>query len=231
MKNESYSVTISVPVKREQAFDAVANRISEWWGKDLEGGSARLNDVFTIHFGKTFGKFEISDCDPPKKIVWNCIDNYLDIFNDKTQWKGTRLIWEFSDAPGGASIQFTHDGLIPIIECYSDCIKGWDFYLKESLYGLLANGKGMPGVGIRANIEIEGQLYEGTMYAKEDAVPEFPPGQIWGDIKVRNGERVVSFYSIRELNEDFNPTKIKGTYYFVIENRDSTLIDLGKAVN
>jgi len=236
MKNENYRAIMELPVSKERAFDAVANHISGWWGKDLKGSSSHLNDVFTIHFGKTFGKFRVSEMVPAKKIVWDCVDNYLDIFNDKTQWRGTKLVWKFKDVDGGSLLSMTHIGLTPAIECYADCLKGWDFFVKDSLRKFLVDGKGMPGVGIRANIRVDGRLYEGTMYAKEDQLPEFSEGLIWGDIKSREGERIVSFYSVNSMNNPFDPQKMRGSYYFVIENtpvRDgvSVLTDLQKAIN
>jgi hypothetical protein len=41
-------------------------------------------------------------------------------------------------------VSFTHVGLVPEIECYNDCRKGWDFYIKESLRKLITEGKGVP---------------------------------------------------------------------------------------
>ena len=38
----------------------------------------------------------------------------------------------------------THLGLKPGIECFDGCVKGWDQYVKDSLFRLLAEGKGAP---------------------------------------------------------------------------------------
>jgi hypothetical protein len=38
----------------------------------------------------------------------------------------------------------THAGLVPGIECYENCQKGWDFYLRESLQKLLRENEGVP---------------------------------------------------------------------------------------
>jgi hypothetical protein len=37
-----------------------------------------------------------------------------------------------------------HIGLVPEIECYTSCVKGWDQYVKGSLFKLLTEGKGLP---------------------------------------------------------------------------------------
>jgi hypothetical protein len=43
-------------------------------------------------------------------------------------------------------IDFTHVGLLPGIECYNDCSKGWNFFIKESLFKFITEGKGLPEV-------------------------------------------------------------------------------------
>ena len=37
-----------------------------------------------------------------------------------------------------------HVGLIPEIECYESCEKGWNFFTGDSLLKLINEGKGMP---------------------------------------------------------------------------------------
>jgi len=41
-------------------------------------------------------------------------------------------------------ISFRHIGLLPEVECYNDCVKGWDQYVKGSLFKLITEGKGEP---------------------------------------------------------------------------------------
>ena len=42
------------------------------------------------------------------------------------------------------TVTMTHAGLVPGIECYENCQKGWDFYLRESLQKLLRENEGVP---------------------------------------------------------------------------------------
>jgi hypothetical protein len=37
----------------------------------------------------------------------------------------------------------THAGLVPGVECYGNCEKGWDFYVGESLLRLLTENTGL----------------------------------------------------------------------------------------
>ena len=47
---------------------------------------------------------------------------------------------------GKTQVLFTHVGLVPQVECYDGCTKGWDQYIKGSLFKLLTKGKGEPGL-------------------------------------------------------------------------------------
>jgi hypothetical protein len=236
MKQENFhcSVTINAPV--DKVFEAVASDISGWWGKEMEGSSNKLNDVFTVHFGKTSGTMRIAEFIPNKRIVWDVINCYLDVFRDKTQWNGTSIIWEFSTHRNSTTLNMTHAGLTPALECYKDCDGGWTFFVTQSLLKLVTEGKGLPGTGIRARISSGNRTYEGTLYHKEDLLPEISPGNIIIDVKERKGEEVLSSYSVSVLNgEIFDPATFRGDYYMIVENKPvdksiSPLEDLSEAI-
>ncbi len=81
---------------------------------------------------------------PDKKVVWQVTDCYLHWLKDKKEWKGTRMSFEVSTKNNSTQINFTHIGLVPEIECYDGCAKGWNQYVKESLFKLITEGKGLP---------------------------------------------------------------------------------------
>ena len=143
MNQENYQCSISVKATAEDSFQAI-NNVPEWWAKKVVGSSDHLNDVFMIDWGETWVKFKITDFDANKKITWHCTDCYLGWLKDKTEWKGTTVVFELASEPGGTKIDFTHKGLVPQVECYDQCVKGWDQYVKGSLVGLLNEGKGQP---------------------------------------------------------------------------------------
>ncbi len=76
--------------------------------------------------------------------MWLVTDCYLPLLKDKTEWKDTKVVWEISEKNNSTQINFTRIGLVPEIECYKDCIKGWDQYVKESLFRLLTQHKDFP---------------------------------------------------------------------------------------
>lgn len=143
MKKQDYHCSITAHVTPREALDKIA-RVSEWWAKNFEGHAQKLNDVFTVRFGDTFVTFKISEFIPDKKIVWQVIDCYLHWIEDKTEWNGTKVVWEISSHNNEIQIDMTHIGLTPDVECYDNCKPGWDSHIKGSLFKLLNEGKGSP---------------------------------------------------------------------------------------
>jgi hypothetical protein len=143
MKNENYNCSINAKITAEEAFRNICN-VTGWWSKDIDGNTKKLNDVFTYHPGETWVRFEITESVPNKKIVWHVTDCFLHFQNDKTEWKNTDVVFEIAEKENSTQINFTHVGLVPEVECYAGCVKGWDQYFKGSLYKLLTTGKGQP---------------------------------------------------------------------------------------
>ena len=51
------------------------------------------------------------------------------------------MLWQILPATKDTTtINFTHNGLVPGMECYNGCEKAWDHYIKESLFEQVANG-------------------------------------------------------------------------------------------
>jgi hypothetical protein len=136
------SITANIPLK--EAFESIRNRVPEWWTKNFEGSSKNIGDVFTTRFGETFGTFKIIEMVANKKIVWLTTDCNLHFLQNKKEWKGTKMLWEFSANGNTTQIHFTHIGLVPEIECFTDCCGGWTHYVTGSLLKLLTEQKGEP---------------------------------------------------------------------------------------
>lgn len=144
MENQDYHAAIMVSQTTNEAFTAI-NSVSKWWTEKLEGSSKKLNDVFTVDFGgNNFVTHKLIEVTPDKKVVWFVTDCYLSWFNDKTEWKNTKMSFEISATGNQTQVNFTHIGLVPEVECFDTCRKGWDQYVKDSLFKLITEGKGQP---------------------------------------------------------------------------------------
>lgn len=141
--DKNYRCEFTANVTAKEAFKGIS-RVSEWWAKNFEGSAQNLNDVFTVRFGETFVTFKLTEVIPDAKVVWTITDCYLHWLKDKTEWTNTKVVWEISEKNKSTEINFTHVGLVPEIECYEACIKGWDEYVKGSLPKLLTENKGLP---------------------------------------------------------------------------------------
>jgi hypothetical protein len=145
-KKQDYRTEISANVTPQKAADKIS-RPQEWWAKNFEGESKRVNDVFTVRFASgDMYKIRIAEMDPSKRIVWQVIDSFQGWVKNATEWKGTQIVWEIKqkEKNGGVSIDMTHVGLVPEIECFNRCKMGWDYLTHESLSKYLTEGKGLP---------------------------------------------------------------------------------------
>ena len=120
------------------------SQVNFWWAKNFKGNADKLNDTFTVDFGKTFVDFQISELVPNRKVVWKVTDCNLDWINNKKEWNGTEVVFEISEKERATQINFTHIGLMPGVECYNDCEVGWNGYVTNSLVMFINEGKGSP---------------------------------------------------------------------------------------
>lgn len=61
---------------------------------------------------------------PPKRIVWLVMEqNFKD--TKKQEWNGSTVLFEISALNGKTRLRFTHQGLVPPLDCYEDCQYAW----------------------------------------------------------------------------------------------------------
>ena len=146
MKGQDYQISITVNATAHEAFKSISS-VSQWWTEDLEGSSQKLNDEFTVRFGDIHAsKQKVIEVIPDKKVVWLVTDSKLNFLEDKREWTNTKIVFEILTRNNQTQIRFTHIGLVPEAECYDSCVKGWDQYIKGSLFKLLIEGKGTPAL-------------------------------------------------------------------------------------
>ncbi|MGC4021057.1 MAG: SRPBCC domain-containing protein [Cyclobacteriaceae bacterium] len=143
MTQKNYHKRIKVNDSVDEAMKKIS-QVNKWWAKKVKGKTEKLNDKFTVDFGKTFVDFQISEFALNKKIVWKITDCNLDWIENKKEWNGTEVVFEISEKKNSTQIDFTHVGLVPDAECYKDCEVGWNEHIGESLVKFIEEGKGMP---------------------------------------------------------------------------------------
>jgi hypothetical protein len=144
MKNQNYSICFAVDQSPEQVFNAI-NNVRGWWSEEIEGGTDTLGAEFKYHYKDVHRcKMKITEFVLGQKVVWVVLDNYFNFTEDKTEWKGTKVIFEVSKIDDKTQLRFTHEGLVPEYECFNVCSNAWGSYINGSLRSLITTGKGQP---------------------------------------------------------------------------------------
>jgi hypothetical protein len=144
MKTSDFTTTILVEQTPTEVFNAI-NNVRGWWSEEIEGSTKKLNDEWTYHYEDVHRcKMKIVEFIPDKKVVWLVKDNHFNFTKDKSEWKGTKIIFEISQEKNKTKLQFTHLGLVKEYECYNICQGAWTTYIQKSLRNLITTGKGQP---------------------------------------------------------------------------------------
>jgi len=153
MINNSYTTAVEIQLSPRDVFNKL-NDVSNWWAKsaieaisgqktEFSGQSSKLNDEFIIRSGnRHYSKQKLVEFIPTRKVVWLVVESKLNwIQKNKNEWTGTKMIFEISSKGNKTMLKFTHEGLFPEHECYSNCALGWDMLIKERLYNFMFNSK------------------------------------------------------------------------------------------
>lgn len=161
MNTPDFTTTILVDKTLNEAFNAI-NNVRGWWSEEIVGSTDKLNDEFTYHYEDVHRcQMKIIEMIPDKKVVWLVLDNYFNFTKDKTEWTGTKIIFEIAEKGDKTQICLTHLGLVPEYECFEICKGGWTHYIQNSLRSLIATGKGLPGAKGKPRTEDEKKLGAG----------------------------------------------------------------------
>jgi uncharacterized protein Usg len=144
MNSKDFTSTILVDNSPETAFKAIMN-FREWWSEEIEGPTNQLNETFFYHYKDVhLCKIKLIKIEPNRKLVYEVTDNQFSFTKDKTEWIGTKLIFDLLQEGQKTKVVFTHQGLVPDYECYDVCHDAWTSYIQGSLHSLITTGTGKP---------------------------------------------------------------------------------------
>jgi len=151
MEKHGFTTSFKVDQSPEEVFKAI-NNVRGWWSGEIEGSAAKIGDEFRYHYQNVHTcTMKLVEFVLGKRIVWLVTDNYFNFTEDKTEWKGSKVVFDISREGDQTEIHFTHEGLVPACECYSVCSGAWGTYIRGSLKSLIATGKGSPNPKEKAN--------------------------------------------------------------------------------
>lgn len=136
MKKENFTYSFTTPKPAEEVFKLLLN-ISQWWSglyeEAIEGKSQQVNDEFTFNAGGGvhYSKQKLTELIPGKRIAWTIVESNLNFLNDPGEWSGTTISFDLQTENGKTKVTFTHEGLVPQIECYDACSSAWTGYMSN----------------------------------------------------------------------------------------------------
>lgn len=143
-ESKSFNATITVNKSPLETFNAISN-FRGWWSEEIEGNTDKVNDTFFYHYKDIhLCKMKLIEAVPGKKLVYQVMDNEFNFVKDKSEWVGTKLIFDITTNENTTVVHFTHDGLVPEYECYQVCNDAWSGYINNSLKNFIETGKGSP---------------------------------------------------------------------------------------
>lgn len=146
MNDKNYTTSIVVEQSPEEVFKAVTN-VRGWWGEGVVGSTEQEGDEFTYEVpGVHRSVQKLVEVVPNERVVWLVTESNMTFISDPKEWVGTKIIFEITKEGDKTKLTFTHEGLVPAVECYKFCMPAWDQYIKGSLYKLVTHGQGTPNL-------------------------------------------------------------------------------------
>lgn len=190
MNEQSYTATIYVPNSPRDVFDHITE-VPKWWSTDFEGSSKKLHDVFVIcHPGQHYSKQELTEVIPGKKMVWLVTESELSWLTDKAEWTNTKMVFEITAKEEMTELKFTHDGLIPAMQCYDKCSQGWGTVIKNWLFNFITSPKPVSATtkNVSYSTHIEVPFTPGVVFEHVNDVAKWWPEEFEGNSAKLNDE-------------------------------------------
>ncbi|MDQ0639313.1 hypothetical protein QF042_002878 [Pedobacter sp. W3I1] len=141
METLNFTTAILVDQTPKEVFEAVIAP-QKWWSGDFDGNTTNLSDEFTYRYQDLhYSKQHVAELIPDQKVVWLVTESQLNFLEDKSEWTGTKIIFEISQEGDKTRLLFIHQGIHPGIECYNACSTAWGQLINQSLYSLITTGE------------------------------------------------------------------------------------------
>ena len=142
--SDDLTYTFTVDQSPAEAFAAICDARA-WWSGNIEGRTDELGaewsyEVPEIHFSA----FRITELERDRSVAWLCTESRLAFTEDDDEWTGTTVRFEVLPTAEGTQIRFTHEGLVPQVECFGVCRVAWSEYILGSLKDLIESRSGRP---------------------------------------------------------------------------------------
>lgn len=134
LEKKNFTYTIKTSKSIHEVYTMLLD-IKQWWfglyEETINGKSTKPDDEFTFKAGGGlhYTKQKLIELVPEKKIVWLVTESNLSFLSDPAEWEGTKIRFDLSTEGKNTLVTFTHEGLVPQIECYDNCSAAWTGYM------------------------------------------------------------------------------------------------------
>jgi hypothetical protein len=137
MTAPSFTAVFSVAATPAQVYDVI-NDVRAWWSGEIHGNTTAVGDEFTYrHEDAHRSRQRIVELIPGQRVVWHVVEAELNFVEDKNEWTDTHIIFEIARKGDETEVRFTHGGLVPSAECFTDCSSAWSYYINGALRTLI----------------------------------------------------------------------------------------------
>jgi len=142
--SDDLTYTFTVERSPAEAFAAICDPRA-WWSGQVEGRTDELGTEWSYEVPDLhFSAFRITELVPDRSVAWLVTESRIEFTEDKEEWTGTTVRFDIGTTDAGTEVRFTHEGLVPQVECYDVCRVAWGEYVTGSLRALIETGAGRP---------------------------------------------------------------------------------------
>ena len=138
MTSRTFSRAVLIDAPAERVYEALttARGLTGWWASAATTSGNRV----VLDFPEVGERIvmRVVDAVASTHVQWHC-----DEHTALPEWEGTALRFDIRPQSNGVELRFEHDGLTPLLDCYDDCRRGWEYFL-ESLAAFASSGRGTP---------------------------------------------------------------------------------------
>ena len=143
---QDFTTTLLVDQTASEVFNAITD-VRGWWSRGIQGSTEEQGDEFVFEVeGVHHSKQRLVEVIPGERIVWLVTEADMSFLTDRDEWAGTRMVFDIAQEAGQTKLTFTHEGLVPQVECYDACMPAWTQYVQHSLLQLITTGEGDPNL-------------------------------------------------------------------------------------
>lgn len=133
MTDENLTLTMTLDRAPDDVYDAVVD-VRSWWDGEIEGTTDSVGAEFTYRNDPHHtSRQRITELVPGRRVAWHVLDAHLSFVPEGGEWRGTDIVFEISHEGDGSVLRFTHEGLVPGLQCFESCSAGWGHYVGERL--------------------------------------------------------------------------------------------------